>query len=173
MAKKSKVNNIRDDVADYLSTRKALGFKLHDAERLLPQFLDFMEHKKARFITTALALEWAIQNPNCQVYRWASRLSVVRCFARFRRASDSHTEIPLTNLLPYRYRRKRRDIHSDEDVSNLLKAAKQTRSPKGLWADTHFTVLGLLAATGMRVGEVVALGLPDLSNYVLRFCHYP
>lgn len=162
MAKKSKVNNIREDVADYLRIRKALGFKLYNVERLLPQFLDFMEHKKARFITTALALEWAIKNPNCQPYRWALRLSVVRCFARFRLASDPRTEIPPKYLLSHRYRRKIRDIHSDEDVSNLLKAAKQTRSPRGLWADTNFTVLGLLAATGMRVSEVLALDRQDV-----------
>ena len=169
MARKTKVSNLRGAVADYLRVRRSLGFKLRDAERLLFQFMDFLERNKVQFITTALALQWATENTACHPNRWASRLSVIRCFARFRQAADPRTEIPPAYLLPHRHRRKNRDIHSDADVMNLLKAARQTRSPKGLWAATHFTLLGLLAATGMRVGEVVALNRQDvdLSNGIV------
>lgn len=156
------MSNLRGSVADYLRVRRALGFKLYDAERLLNHFVDFMERKKTRFISTALALQWATENTNCHPSRWASRLSVIRCFARFRRAADSRTEIPPPYLLSHRHRRKARDIHSDEDVLNLLKTARKTRSPKGLWGATHSTLLGLLAATGMRVGEAVALDQRDV-----------
>ena len=162
MANKSSISQLREAITEYLQIRRALGFKLQRREHLLSQFVDFMKREKAQFITTAMSLRWATENTNCHPGRWAHRLSLVRCFARFCRAIDPRTEVPPTGLIPRRYRRKARDIHSDGDVLSLLKVAKKIRSPKGLWNATYYTLVGLLAATGMRVGEVVALDRKDV-----------
>lgn len=162
MASKSSIGQLREAITEYLQIRRALGFKLQRAEHLLSQFVDFMKREKAQFITTELALRWATERTNCHPGRWAHRLSLVRCFARFRRATDPRTEVPPTGLMTRRYRRKARDIHSDEDVLRLLDAANRIRSPKGLWNATYHTLLGLLAVTGMRIGEVVALNRKDV-----------
>jgi len=134
MASKSSIGQLREAIAEYLQIRRALGFKLQRTEHVLSQFVDFMERERAQFITTKLALRWATDNTNCHPGRWAHRLSFVRCFARFRRASDPRTEVPPTGLLNQRYRRKARDIHSDKDLRSLLRAATKIRSPKGLGA---------------------------------------
>ena len=156
------MNDLQAAVGEYLHLRRALGFKLHNTERQLRRFVDFMRRHRASFITTALALQWATKSTKCHPGNWRNRLIVVRCFARFRFASDPRTEIPPPGLLPQRYRRTTRSIPTDDDVSRLLEAAKRVRAPKRLWGATHVTILGLLAVTGMRVGEVVALEHQDV-----------
>ncbi|MFC1761303.1 tyrosine-type recombinase/integrase [Planctomycetota bacterium] len=163
MARNSNIQNLKIAAEDYLHVRRALGFKLVRAEYLLSQFIDFLKREKAKYITTALAIRWATKNVSCHPGRWAHRLNLVRCFARFRKVADPRTEVPPVGILTQRYRRKPRDIPSDRDVMKLLAAAKKVRSPKGLWNTTHYTLLGLLAATGMRVGEVVALNRNDVN----------
>jgi integrase len=95
----------------------------------------------------------------------------VRGFAAFRAASDPRTEVPPLGLLPHRYRRKPPYIYiySDNEIGRLLKAAEHLPSKTGLRARTYSTLLALLAVTGMRIGEVVALdrGDVDLSGAVL------
>lgn len=156
------MSTLEKAVGEYLRVRQALGFKLHNTRRLLPQFIAFMARRKAKFITTDLVLQWATLPRGCHPGNWARRLTAVRCFARFYKGIDPRTEIPPTGVLPRRYRRKARDLPSDTDTLNLLRAATRVRSPKGLWASTHTTLLGLLATTGMRVGEAVALDREDV-----------
>ena len=83
---------LQEAVRDYLELRRSLGFKLVDAGLMLPRFIDFLEQRGSSFITTALALEWAQQPTSVQPAEWARRLGVVRCFARYRYASDVLTE---------------------------------------------------------------------------------
>jgi integrase/recombinase XerD len=156
------MNTLEAAVEEYLRVRRALGFKLHNAGRLLPEFVDFMARQNAQFITTNLVLQWVTLPRDCHPGNWVRRLTAVRCCARFYKGIDPRTEIPPTGVLPRRYQRKARNLPSDADVLNLLRAAKRVRSPKGLWASTHTTLLGLLATTGMRVGEAVALDLEDV-----------
>ena len=49
---------------DYLTIRRQLGYKLRDVGRLLPKFILFMEQQGASFITSNLALHWAMQPEN-------------------------------------------------------------------------------------------------------------
>ena len=53
------MNTLREAVEEYLSMRRHLGFKLHDTERGLLDFVTFMEQRRAPVITQALALAWA------------------------------------------------------------------------------------------------------------------
>ena len=74
-------------------------------------------------ITTQLALTWAQQPTTVQPAEWARRLSMVRGFARHRSATDPRTEIPPDGLLPYRPKRARPYLYSDEEIRRLLRAA--------------------------------------------------
>jgi len=156
------MNDLQAAVDEYLRVRRALGFKLHAADRKLGQFVDFLKRRRSPFITTALALEWATQPSDCHPGNWVNRLVVIRGFARFRHAADPRTEVPPLGLLPQRYRRTPRSIPTDAEVQQLLEAAERVRSPKGLWAATHKTLFSLLAVTGMRPGEVVGLDRQDV-----------
>jgi integrase len=77
-------------------------------------------------------------------------------------ALDAKTEIPPDGLLPHRFRRKRPYIYTDEEIAHLIGAAQNLSSPLGLRAATYSTLLGLLAVTGMRVSEPVALDRDDI-----------
>lgn len=146
---------------EYLELRHRLGFKLRDATFELSKFVRFAQQAKATFITTKLALDWATQPTGCQPARYGNRLSMVRGFAEYLSAVDPRTEVPPTGLLPDRYQRKTPYLYSDQQITQLIKAAQQIPSPKGLRAATYSTLLGLLAVTGMRLGEAIGLDRQD------------
>jgi integrase len=156
------MSDLHSALDEYLNIRRALGFKLRDQGTVLPQFLFFLEKKGASFITTDLALQWATLPENVLPAHWARRLTMVRTFARFRSAVDPRTEIPPQGLLPFRYRRKPPYIYDDGEISRLLEASSHLRSIIGLRASTYTTLFGLLAVTGMRVSEPIALNRGDV-----------
>ena len=98
---------LRNAVEDYIALRRSLGFKLRDMATGLTEFAAFLEQKDAPYITTALALEWAMQPVDHQPSDWAQRLGFVRVFARHWSATDPRTEIPAAGLLPFRAQRAR------------------------------------------------------------------
>ena len=156
------MNTLRQAVDDYLALRQAMGFKLHEESRLLPRYIDFLEDQGEVFITTDLAVRWATQCRAAQPAEWAKRLRFVRVFARYRSATDPRTQIPPSGLLPYHAQRAEPYIYNDDEINRLLEAAGQLYSPTGLRAHTYVTALGLLAVTGMRISELVALDNEDV-----------
>jgi site-specific recombinase XerD len=151
------MSNLQQSLDDYFEIRRALGFELQTAKRRLRDFLGFMEQDGASHITTELALRWARQPADGEPATWVQRLTNLRHFAAWYHARDRRTEVPPQGLLPHRFRRKPPYIYSDEEIESLVQSARGLPSPKGLRGHTYSTTLGLLAATGMRVSEVVAL----------------
>ena len=144
-------------LAEYLTVRRALGFKLYRDGLCLAQFVHFAEAEEATFITRDLALRWATQPARAMPAYWASRLTMVRQFARYCSALDARTEIPPVDLLPFRFRRKPPYLYSDEEICRLLHAAAQLPSPRELRTTTYTTLFALLVVTGMRISEPIAL----------------
>jgi integrase/recombinase XerD len=151
---------LHQHVADYLAVRRALGYKLVDHGRLLPDFVDYLEASGASTVTVEAALSWATRPQDVQPYRWKQRLSVVRGFAGYLHALNPATQVPPSDLLAYRRRRPTPYLFSDEEVNALLTAAGALHHP--LRAVTHRTLFGLLAATGMRIGEALRLDRADV-----------
>jgi len=156
------MSELHTALAEYHELRRALGFKVRASGSLLRKFVSFAEQEGAEVITRDLALRWAMQPAHAQPAHWARRLAMVRGFAKYRSAFDPRTEIPPSGLLPHRYRRKPPYIYTEEEISRLLRSAQQIPSPKGLRAATYSTLFGLLAATGMRMGEPLALDRDDV-----------
>lgn len=156
------MKTLRAHLDEYLSLRHQLGFKLRTVGGLLGRFVVFAEKQKADFITQKLALAWATQSTGCQPAQWASRLGMVRRFAQYASGSDGRTEVPPPELLPYRFERKPPYLYSDSEVSHLIKASRQTPAPDDLRALSQATLIGLLAVTGMRVGEAIGLDRKDV-----------
>jgi integrase/recombinase XerD len=153
---------LRKAVEDYLSMRRSLGFKLRDMGFCLHHFVSFMEQHKASIITVDLALRWALQPQGVQPAHWATRLSFVRSFARYWNAIDPRTEIPPMGLLPYRTKRATPYIYSDEEIEQLLFAAKNLSPSTSLRPWTYYTLFGLMPVTGMRISEVIRLERGDV-----------
>ena len=153
------MSGLRGAVADYLTVRRTLGFKLAGAGLLLEQFVDFADAADTDTITTQLAVQWATL-PSGSSSTWhAQRLSVVRCFARWVQAFDPAVEVPPVDLLPARTRRATPYLYSDADVAALMAGAGRLRSP--LAAATMQTFIGLVFATGLRRGEALGLDRGD------------
>lgn len=153
------MSGLRRALEDYLILRRRLGYKLEQTESLLSNFIEYAEAKDCSVVTTKLTLDWASlteASPN----RKATRLCVVRGFAKHLHAFDSRTEIPSQQLLPYRRKRRTPYVYSDEDIRQLMKTTEAIRSP--LKASTYKTLIGLLVVTGMRRGEAIALNQADV-----------
>ena len=164
------MSTLRQAAEQYLQLRRDLGCKLRETGRLLEDFVAFAERKGAPHVTTDLALRWAQQPAGVQPATWASRLRIVRRFALWLSAADRRTEVPLAGLLPGRYVRRRPYIYSDAEIRDLVRAAGQLASAAGLRGRTYATLFGLVAVTGMRISEVVALDREDvdLDEGILR-----
>jgi len=154
--------SLRKAVENYLTMRRSLGFKLRDMGYNLRHFVSFMEQQRASIITTELALRWAQQPQDVHPAQWAARLSFVRSFARYWSATDPRTEIPPTGLLPYRTKRATPYIYSNDEVQQLLKAARNLPPSTGLRPWTYYSLFGLMAVTGMRISEVIRLDHADV-----------
>ena len=154
------MSQLRSAAENYLAMRRALGFKLERAAHLLPEFVDYLESTGAETITTELALAWATQPPKEPSQWWVERLDVVRGFARHLSAFDPATEVPPADLLARRPCRAEPYLYSDSDVAALMSAARGLSLP--LKATTYETLIGLLAVTGMRIGEAIRLDRTDL-----------
>lgn len=147
---------LRSALSDYLSTRRSLGYKLRRTEKLLLQFIDYVEANGADRITTDLALSWARLPVGGDVSWWSSRLTVVRKFATFVNTLHPETEVPPSDLLPGRKSRRAVPfLYSDSDIAALVEAA--TMFTPRLRVLTCQTWVQLLAVTGMRVGEAIRL----------------
>lgn len=148
-------------VVDYLAARRALGFKLERHGRLLPQLVGHLQQAGAATLTTRLALAWATSlegHPD----EWPIRLSIARGFARWLQAVDPATEVPPADLLPRRGHRASPYRYAEADIAALLAATETLRFP--LRRATYRTLIGLLAVTGMRVGEAIGLDRDDLDQ---------
>jgi integrase/recombinase XerD len=146
--------------ADYLTTRRALGYKLAQQGQMLAQFVAYLEAVDAEYITVGDALAWAQQPVDADPVWWSAKLCVVRGFARFLQAVDPRTEVPPIGLVPEGNHRAVPYIYSQGDIDRVLSAAGQLGPPHR--ADTYQTMIALLAVTGMRVGEAVGLDRADL-----------
>jgi integrase len=149
-------------LGEYLAVRRALGYKLARAEKLLALFLAWLEERDQRVITTALALEWATLPPATGSNWHRHRLTVVRGFAAHLHALDPAHEVPPADLLPARKLRAVPYLYSDAEVLALMDAASVIPTPHR--AATMRTLIGLLATTGMRVGEAIRIDRGDIDD---------
>lgn len=151
---------LRDRAEDYLRMRRALGYKLEVQGWLLGEFIAYLEQTGAATVTIEHAVAWATLPAAAQRSYWAQRLSVVREFARHLRTIDPVCEIPPASLLPFRPRRAIPHLYQPEEITALMTAAGTL--PLALQAATYRTLIGLLAVTGLRLGEAIRLNQEDL-----------
>ena len=155
------MTSLHQAVEDYLRVRRALGFKLDRHGRLLPGLADYLESAGATTLTTQLALTWATALEN-KPDEWAIRLSIARGFATYLQTLDPASEVPPADLLPRNRTRANPYLYTETEIEALMTAAQTLRFP--LRQATYQTLIGLLATTGARIGELIALDRDDLDR---------
>jgi integrase/recombinase XerD len=147
---------------EYLQLRRVLGHKMEHGARLLPQFVSFLEGIGAEFITIEATLAWEESSPSDPApASRAQRMAVASGFARYLVGVDPRTEVPPTRLLPYPRQKHPPFIYSPDDIAALMTQARGLQPP--LRSATYETLIGLLASTGMRVGEAARLDRTDVN----------
>ncbi len=147
----------------YLDHRRALGFQLRSSGYQLyrfARFADACDHQGP--LTLALALRWAKASPGATLVSQARRLALLRPFAQYLLAFDPATEIPPPGLLGPLHQRRCPYIYSGDEIQALLAGAAELPPANGLRPQTMQTLFGLLAATGLRVSEALALACTDI-----------
>ena len=160
-----------DRVDDYLVLRRGLGFKLDRVELLLGQFLDHLAAAgQAGRFSTEQAIEWATA-PQASPGWHRQRLCAVRGFARYLHAFDPSQPVPPPDVLTGGPRRAVPYLYSERDIEALMNAVGTLRGP--FRQHTYAALIGLLAVTGMRVGEAIRLDTTDvdLTDGVIRVRH--
>jgi integrase/recombinase XerD len=163
MARSAPVSALADAAGEYLRLRRLLGHELSEAHRLLPRFVAYLDSIDATTVTIDAAIAWATDGVDPATTNGARRIGIARGFARHMAGLDEHTEIPPLGLIPLRQRWRPPFLFTPADIETLLACARSIRSK--LPAATHETLLGLLAATGMRVGEALRLEPDDVDRH--------
>ncbi len=153
-------SSLRSALEDYLKLRRALGFKLANAGRLLDQFVGYLEKHGMATITLDHALAWATLPVEASVNWQAMRIRVVRGFAAYLHSIDPSVEVPPAGLIRSGACRATPYLYSDVEIRSLIEAAAVLQ-PR-LRAATYQTLIGLLAVSGIRIGEAIALDSNDL-----------
>ena len=154
------MSELARSLEDYLEVRHAVGFQLKVEGRMLADFVNYAERAGVHVVTTEVALAWATLPPRGSAHWLARRLRMVRGFARHLHATDPRTEVPPVDLLVGRHHRPTPYLYSDAEVAALLRAARGLRPP--LRAATVETLIGLLAVSGLRIGEAARLDRCDV-----------
>ena len=153
----------------YLSLRRCVGYQLAEHGRVLPGFVAYAQARGETTVHTRSAVAWA--GSASSDGQAARRLSMVRGFARYLVAFDPATEVPARAVTPNPAGRSTPHIYTDDEISRLMKAARAIRF--GVFGETMATMIGLLAATGLRPGEARRLDRShvDLANAQLSVWH--
>ena len=161
---------LAEHLDDYLQLRRTLGHKLADAHRVLPWFVTYLNEQGAECVTIEAALAWSLERAVPDGSRVpAQRMMAVRGFARYLSGIDPRTEVPPAGTIRNPQRWRRPFIYTDNDVLAMIEQA-HTAIGEPLRSATYQTLIGLLATTGLRVGEALRLDRGDLdrSEGVLR-----
>jgi integrase/recombinase XerD len=146
-------------VERYISLRQTLGYKLRELSGNLRAFAKFASDRGETHIRALTAVDWATEAPSTHA-RYI-RLRNVLHLARFLNTEDATHEVPL-NPFHASTRRRMPYIYSPVQIAQLVAAASRLRESYPLRRQVYGTLLGLIAATGLRISEALALRLDDV-----------
>ncbi len=161
---------LSDDCTHYVELRRAMGFKFKLQTSLLRNYTAFAEARGDSYVRTESVRAWAAEAPSATQRR--ERLLVVRRFARQMQAEDERYEVPPAQMFG-RPKRARRVpyIYAPEEVRCLLNAAAELTPKDSIRPATYVTLFALIASTGLRISEALALQLDDITPAGLIIRH--
>jgi integrase/recombinase XerD len=152
---------LKDAVETYLAVRRAGGFKLQDDALYLNSFARFAIAQGDTHVVTRTAIAWARQA--CSEPQRATRLKTIIRFARFSRATDRRHELPPYGVFNPQRQRPIPYLFRHDEVQALMAHAAQLGPVGSLRPHVYRTLIGLLAATGLRISEALGLCFQDVT----------
>jgi integrase/recombinase XerD len=147
----------------FLDLRRTLGRK-EDRDRKILTYLDrflMSELKPGETITPRIVEGWTKSMEHLSVGTRINRISLLRQFCFYLSHFDSRTCIVHPSFLPRRTQ-VAPYIYSRQEVCSIMAAAKQIGPAGSLRPAVISTLVGLLSATGLRIGEALKLTLTDV-----------
>ncbi len=153
---------LTERLEEYLVVRRSLGYDLSFTARVLRVFTAFADREGADHITVDLFLRWKQSFGRASNNTWSTRLGMVRGFAGWLQAEDARTEVPPAGLIAGKLRRSQPYIYSEKEVAEIVSHAAKLPSRYGMRGWTCSTLFGLIAVTGLRINEAIALDDRDV-----------
>jgi integrase len=151
------------DIKRYVDLKRTMGFKFRTQHSLLKLFGEFAIERGDRVVITQSAIEWAGLAPSPPQRH--NRLATVRRFALAMHAEDPRHEVPPGDVFGREwFKRLTPHIYTSEEIIRLISAAARLLPKNSIRAAAYSTLFGLLAATGLRVSEALALQIEDLTD---------
>ncbi len=156
------MTSLSDRLDQYVTERRRYDGNWTSSAKQVRPFATFADSEGAEWITTGLFLRWKGRFGNANQTAWAGRLSAVRVFAAWLQGIDPRTEVPPKGLISRQGCRPKPYIYSDLEIRRIVAEAARLGCRTGLRASTCSTMFGLIAVTGMRIGEALALHDADV-----------
>jgi len=147
---------------DYISVRRSLGYDLSFAARVLRGFTRFADREGTDHITVDLFLRWKKGFGKADNIRGRRGLEWCACSPAGCRDTNARTEVPPPGLIAGKLRRGRPYIYSEAEVAMIVARAAKLPSRYGIRGWTCSTLFGLIAVTGLRINEAIALDEGDV-----------
>lgn len=158
-------------VEAYLNYRRDNGYALSCDETQLRSFARYAGNAKENgHMTIVLAEAWARTSLSKSRFTLARRFEILRGFAYFCLQHDPETQIPPRGMFGSSHRRLIPHIYTPFELNQLLEVAHHLAPEQGIRPATCQCVFGLLAASGLRISEVIALTHADV-DLVLGILH--
>jgi integrase len=148
-------------VERYIDLHLAVGYRFHSESDLLRHFARHATAQGDALVRTETALAWAAEGPSAGARR--RRLVVVRRFSQRMRLEDPGHELPPPDTFGPRPLQRTPYIFAPESIRALLDGAASLGPPGSLRPKTYATLFGLIACTGLRISEALALRFDDIS----------
>jgi integrase len=145
---------------NHLSERRQLGFGLRASGYSILSFARYVDALNSQEpITVEIMAAWARQDKGNtgKSSTWARRLKKLRSFCRYLQQFDPRTEVPDDSIFGRIGQRLAPHIYSEQEIIDLLAAARHLGPSPGLRGVTYETLFGLIASTGLRVSEAAHL----------------
>ena len=161
----SATTDLQIKVNEYLAERRRLGFELHHMGGGLASFARFVaDANHSGPLTMEIMVDWVRRDKALHRTQatWARRLELLRPFARWMRQFDPNTAVPDESIFGPIPGRVTPHIYSEQEIVELLAAARRLGPPGSLRPMVFETLFGLIASTGLRVSEAMSLVNADV-----------
>jgi integrase len=153
---------MRKELARYIGLKRSLGFQFRCQHILLKGFFAFAAERGDRYVKTARVLEWAALAPSPAQRR--RRLMTVRRFTLVMHAENARHQIPARDAFGSNdFRRRSPYLYGAKEIARLIQAASALEPAGTIRPVMYATLIGLIASTGMRISEALALEVDDIT----------